>query len=145
MPDFLEQKEWLTTVVEAAGFTIMFFTKYRCEFNFFEMIWGWAKSHHRRTCTYNYKDLKERLPMTLLKTMPRAFVRRAARICLRFMSGHRAGLSGPLLDFTMKKFKSHRSIPLGIIDTVTKQFDEHLKLKLLKLRIYVTYNLFFYN
>ncbi len=56
-PDFLEQKEWLTTVVEAVGFTIMFFPKYHCEFNFIEMIWGWCKSHHRRTCTYNYNDL----------------------------------------------------------------------------------------
>jgi hypothetical protein len=131
-PDFLEQKEWLTTVVEAAGFTIMFFPKYHCEFNFIEMIWGWAKSHHRRTCTYNYPDLKERLPKTLTEVMPLAFVRRAARFCLRFMSGYRAGLSGPLLDFTMKKFKSHRTIPLGIIDTVTKQFEEYLTAKALK-------------
>jgi hypothetical protein len=48
------------------------------------------------------------------------------------MSGYRACLSGPLLDFTMKKYKSHRSIPSGIIDTVTKQFDEHLKAEALK-------------
>mmetsp|Transcript_29755 Transcript_29755/g.28453 ORF Transcript_29755/g.28453 Transcript_29755/m.28453 type:complete len:217 (+) Transcript_29755:164-814(+) len=131
-PDFLEQKEWLTTVVTAAGFTIMFFPKYHCEFNFIEMIWGWCKSHHRRTCTYNYQELKKRLPTTLLKTMPIAFVRRAARFCLRFMSGYRAGLSGPLLDFTMKKYKSHRTIPVGIVDTVTQQFDNHLKAKALK-------------
>ena len=102
------------------------------EFNFIEMVWGWAKSHHHRTCTYNYKDLKERLPITLLHTMPRAYVRRAARFCLHFMSGYRAGLSGPLLDFTMKKYKSHRSIPVGIVETVTQQFDEYLKAKALK-------------
>jgi transposase len=89
-PDFKEQKEWLATVVEAAGFTTMFFPKYHCEFNFIEIIWGWAKSHHRRTCTYNYKDLKDRLPTTLSKTMPLAFVIRAARFCLRFISGYRA-------------------------------------------------------
>jgi hypothetical protein len=29
-PDFLEQKDWLTTIVEAVGFTIMFFPKYHC-------------------------------------------------------------------------------------------------------------------
>jgi transposase len=131
-PDFLEQKEWLTTVVEAVGFTIMFFPKYHCEFNFIEMIWGWCKSHHRRTCTYNYNDLKKNLPTTLSKTMPLAFVRRAARFCLRFMSGYRAGLSGPLLDFTMKQYKSHRTIPLGIVDTVTKEFSEYLVAKALK-------------
>ena len=96
------------------------------------MIWGWCKSHHRRTCTYNYNDLKNNLPTTLSKTMPLAFVRRAARFCLRFMSGYRAGLSGPLLDFTMKRYKSHRSIPLGIVDTVTKDFNDYLDAKALK-------------
>jgi hypothetical protein len=131
-PDFLVQKEWLTTVVTAAGFKIMFFSKYHCEFNFNEMIWGWCKSHHRRTCTYIYNDLKARLPITLSETILLAFVRRAATFCLCFMSGYRAGLSGPILDFTMNKHKSHRTIPLGIVDTVTQQFDEHLKPKALK-------------
>jgi hypothetical protein len=96
------------------------------------MIWGWCKSHHRRTCTYSYKDLKDRLPTTLSETMPLAFVKRAARFYLRFMSGYREGLSGPLLDFTMKKYKCHRTIPPGIVDTVTKQFDEYLTTKALK-------------
>jgi polyisoprenoid-binding protein YceI len=32
----------------------------------------------------------------------------------------------------MKKNKSHRTIPLGIVDTATQQFDEHLKAKALK-------------
>ena len=50
-PDFLEQKEWLTEVVEAAGFHVIFFPKYHCELNFIEMIWGWIKSYHRRNCT----------------------------------------------------------------------------------------------
>jgi hypothetical protein len=133
-PDFLVQKEWLTTIVTAASFKIMFFPKYHFEFNFIEMIWGWCKSHHRRTFTYNnnYNNLKARLPITLSETIPLAFVRRAARFCLCFMSGYRAGLSGPLLDFTMKKHKSHRTIPLGIVDIVVQQFDEHLKPKALK-------------
>jgi hypothetical protein len=131
-PDFKEQVEWLTEVVEKAGFKIKFFPKFHCEFNFIEMIWGWAKSYHRRTCTYNFKDLKTRLPTTLSETMPLAFVRRAARFCFRFMSGYRAGLDGPLLDFTMKRYKSHRSIPLGIVDTVTKDFNDYLDAKALK-------------
>ena len=78
-PEFLVQKEWLTTVVTAAGFTIMFFPKYHCEFNFIGMIWGWCKNLHRRTRTYNYNGLKAKLPITLSETMPLAFVRRAAR------------------------------------------------------------------
>lgn len=128
-PDFLEQEEWLTEVVRGAGFEIIFYPKYHCELNFIEMLWGWIKSYHRRTCTYVYKDLKDALPTTLLETMPLAFVRRASRYCFRFMSGYREGLQGPLLDFSMKKYSSHRSIPAGVIDILQADFNQHLKKK----------------
>jgi hypothetical protein len=49
--DFLAQEDWLTQVVHEAGFEIIFYPKYHCELNCIEMIWGWAKSHHRRTGT----------------------------------------------------------------------------------------------
>jgi hypothetical protein len=32
----------------------------------------------------------------------------------------------------MKQYKSHRSVPLGIVDTVTKDFNEYLVAKALK-------------
>ena len=82
------------------------------------MIWGRVKSYHRKTCTYNYADLKRRLPDTLLHELPIAFVRRAARYYFRFMDGYRQGLDGPLLDFSMKKYSSHRTIPLGVIKSL---------------------------
>ena len=116
-------------VVLGAGFEIIFYPKYHCELNFIEMLWGWIKSYHRRTCTYVYKDLKDALPTTLLETMPLAFVRRASRYCFRFMSGYREGLQGPLLDFSMKKYSSHRSIPAGVIDILQADFNQHLKKK----------------
>jgi transposase len=53
-PDFKEQKEWLVEEVEKNGYTVIFYPKYHCEFNFIEMIWDWLKSYHRRTSTYNY-------------------------------------------------------------------------------------------
>ena len=61
---------------------------FHCELNFVEMVWGWTKSHHRTYCTYYYKDLKARLPMTLEEKLPIAFVRRAFDHCLRFMNGY---------------------------------------------------------
>ena len=47
-----------------ADFEIIFYPKYHCELNYIEMIWGWVKKNRRRTCTYNYKDLKDKLPKT---------------------------------------------------------------------------------
>ena len=98
--DFLEQEEWLAEVVKKAGFNILFYPKCHCELNYIELVWGWTKSYHRRTCTYNYKDLKRDLPKTLSETWPIADFKRFFRYCLRFMSGHREGLEGPLLDYT---------------------------------------------
>ena len=125
-PDFLEQEEWLTQVVHNAGFEIIFYPKYHCELNFIEMVWGWAKGHHRRHCTYNYKDLKDGLPITFLELLPLAFVRRVFQHCLRFMSGYRQKLEGPLLDYAMRKYTSHRVVPLGVTEELTKEYDKYI-------------------
>jgi transposase len=125
-PDFLEQKEWLSEVVEAAGFDIIYFPKYHCELNFIEMIWGWIKAFHRRTCTYSYNDLKSNLPDTVENRLPIAFIRRASRSCERFMTGYDIGLEGPELDFAMRKYKGHRNIPSSMKDLIKQQFKVKL-------------------
>ena len=127
--DFLGQEEWLTEVVRQAGFEILFYPKYHCEPNHIEMVWGWTRNYHRRTCTYNYKNLTDTLPITLSTTLPIAYIRRFSRYCLRFMSGYREGLQGPLLDFTMKKYTSHRSIPIGIKALLEADYKAYLDKK----------------
>jgi transposase len=127
--DFLAQEEWLTEVVHEAGFSIIFYPKYHCELNFIEMIWGWVKSHHRRHCTYNYKDLKDSLPNTFLQLLPLSFVKKTYQHCLRFMSGYRQKLEGPLLDYAMRKYTSHRVVPIGITEELTKEYEKYLAKK----------------
>ena len=106
---------------------IFFYPKFHCELNFIEMIWGWTKGHHRRNCTYNYKDLKEGLPITFEEIMPIAYVRRAFDHCLRFMAGYRVGLTGVVLEYAIKKYKSHCRLSSSInlesieIEYVTKK------------------------
>jgi hypothetical protein len=110
-PDFKAQKAWLEEVVERLGYELFFYPKYHCELNYIEMSWGWLKAHHRNNCTYTYKDLRASLPNTVEELLPLAFVRRAARHCERFMDGYRRGLTGPLLAYAVKKYRSHRAIP----------------------------------
>ena len=119
-PDFLAQKEWLTEVVETRGHEIIFYPKFHCELNYIENIWAFVKSYLRRTCTYSFPDLIEKNPDVLENKMGIAFVRRIERHCLRFMSGYRQGLEGPLLDYAMKKYSSHRRIP----EEVTREIIE---------------------
>ena len=80
------------------------------------MVWGWIKAYHRRTCTYNYNDLRDNLPDTLENKLPLAFVRRASNHCDRFMSGYTMNIEGPLLDYAMKRYKSHRRFPNILIN-----------------------------
>ena len=84
------------------------------------MVWGWTKSHHRTHCTYNCKDLKAGLPITLEEKLSTAFVRRAFDHCVRFMNGYRYGLTGAVLKYAVKKFKSHRRLSfVTMLQTVT--------------------------
>ena len=119
-PDFLSQKEWLTEVVETRGHEIIFYPKFHCELNYIENIWAFVKSYLRRTCTYSFPDLQAKIPDVLENKVEVPFVRRIERHCLRFMSGYRQGLEGPLLDYAMKKYSSHRRIP----ENVTKEIIE---------------------
>ena len=55
-PDFLEQKSWLEETISALGMNLIFYPKYHCELNFIEMVWGWMKNYHRKTCTCDFAD-----------------------------------------------------------------------------------------
>ena len=128
-PAFLAQKPWLAETVERNP-GCFWYPKYHCELNFIEMFWGWIKAHHRNNCTYNYPALKKGLPITLDELMPIAFVRRAFNHCLRFMAGYRVGLTGAVLEYAIKKCKSHRRLSPNLkLDTIVDEFTEHREKK----------------
>jgi hypothetical protein len=127
-PDFVAQKEWLREVIEDAGCLIIYYPKFHCEFNFIELTWGYMKAYLRRNCAFNYRQLVEQIEellspdgISLEKTQ------NFARFCYRFMDGYRKGLSGPILDYTLKKCKKHRSIPNDIIERVQGENGEYAK------------------
>ena len=101
--------------------------KFHCELNFIEVVWGWTKSHDRTHCTYTYKDLKTGLPKTLDEKLPIAYVRRALDHCLRFMNGYRLGLTGAVLEYAVKKYKSRRRLSPSI--NLTTIQEEYFKKK----------------
>ncbi len=112
---------------------MMFFPKFHCELNFIEIVWGYLKASLRKHCTFNFKDLKLRLPATL-RLIPTTFFKRAHRHCLRFMSGYRRGLEGPLLDYIVKKYKNHRAISdnMVIINQLKEEYKKKEELKYAK-------------
>ena len=125
-PGFKSQKSWLSETVEKyPGCQLIFYPKFHCELNFIEMVWAWAKAHHRSTCTYKYNDLKTGPLVTFDELMPISFVRKAFDHCLRFMHGYRSGLVGPVLEYAVKKYKSHRRLSPNIrLDEIASEFAE---------------------
>ena len=52
-----------------------------------------------------------------------ALVPRAVDHCFRFMDGYRKGLTGPVLEFAVKKYKSHRRLSTSLqLEKVEKDF-----------------------
>jgi hypothetical protein len=51
------------------------------------------------------------------------------------MSGYREGLEGLLLDYTMKKYRSHRAIPTGLKIFLEADYKEYRDKKSTKLKI----------
>ena len=92
------------------------------------------KNYLKRICSFSFTDLKNNLDI-LLRPGGIAVekIQNFARFTYRFMDGYRKGLSGPTLDYTLKKSKSHRTIPQSIIDEVqgegTKSYKAYLKNK----------------
>ena len=77
----------------------------------------WKKSNR------NYIQA-DRLPVTYTTRLPLDFVQKAFMYCLRFMSGYREGLVGPELDFAVKKYRGHRSIPVGQVELIKAEFEK---------------------
>lgn len=135
-PDFAAQKEWLREVIEEAGCMMIFYPKFHCEFNFIELTWGYMKSHLRRHCTFNFRELKVKIDELLRPGgIPLDKIQSFARFCFRFMDGYRKGLSGPILDYTLKKCKKHRSIPDDIVARVQGDNGEFAKYAASKQRL----------
>ena len=125
-PDFVAQRGWLRETVESAGHRIIFYPKYHPETNFIEMIWCYMKRRLRRECDFSYESMKRRLE-TMVGEIPADFVRKAFNKCWRYIEGYKLGLNaGPELDFAVRKFSAHRSIPADQIELVK---EEYLKYK----------------
>jgi hypothetical protein len=48
------------------------------------------------------------------------------------MSGYREKLEGPLLDYAMRKYTSHRVVPIGVAEELSKEYQSYLKIKIEK-------------
>ena len=131
-PDFINQKEWLQETVEERGHLIIFFPKFHCELNFIEMVWGFLKRDLRDNCEFDFDALLQRVRDMLENLLPTkiSMIRKFHNRCLRFMGGYRNGLHGPMLEYAVKKYTSHRMFPSDfIIAQFEEEYREHCRKK----------------
>ena len=72
------------------------------------------------------------MPLSLEIILPLLFFRRASQHCFRFMQGYRHGLSGSILEYAVKKYTSHRAIPVHAFNTIENGYEETIKTQTIK-------------
>lgn len=112
-PDFLSQRPLLQEVIEERGHQVIFYPKFHCELNFIEMYWGAVKRYARSHCDYTWRGLKAVLPAAL-DSVSQTTIRRFARKSWRYMDAYRSGLRGRAAEHAVKKYRSHRRIPISV-------------------------------
>ena len=123
---------WLTETVHNRNHEILFFPKFHCELNFIEMVWGYLKAKLLAECEFSFTALKEKVPAVLDKMDAKLF-RKFSMHCFRFMNGYRMKMQGPLLDYAVRKYKSHRCFPSDCtLEKFEKEYKNALKIKMEK-------------
>ena len=113
--------------------SIIFYPKYHPELNFIEMVWGYIKARLRLHCGYDFLTFERQLSEIIdADEIPVSFFAGCQNHCNRYMEGYRIGLEGPLLDFAVKKFSKHRSIPHESVQIVRLQYQDYALKKITK-------------
>ena len=123
-PDFASEISALQKTVINRGHKCLFLPKFHCELNPIECAWGDSKKTCRRECDYSWSSLKTMVP-NALDAISIIKIRRWFRLTERFRDAYKQGISGSLADFAVRKYRSHRRLPSGIIlEELKKEFEE---------------------
>jgi hypothetical protein len=119
-PDFLEQTSVIEEIVKKGGHMVAFYPKFHCETNFIERYWGACKRLARQRCDYTFASLRVQVPQ-ILKEVPLGTIRAFHRKAWRYIDAYNKGLEGPLAEWAVKKYKSHRRLPPQSVEAFLAQ------------------------
>ncbi|KAH9076682.1 hypothetical protein Ae201684P_010618 [Aphanomyces euteiches] len=117
--DFRQQLSVLEETISQEGHICLFFPKYYCELNPIEPFWGAAKRLTRVNCDYSWLGLVETVPESLNR-VALSSIRKYFRRCGHFIEAYNYGCDYKLSQYAHKIYKSHRRIPVGILNDVDK-------------------------
>ncbi|CCI11631.1 unnamed protein product [Albugo candida] len=117
LPGFVAQRGLLEEVITAAGHKVISYLKFHCELNYVENFWGAAKQYTRKHCNYSWAGLQETVP-SAMSSISFTTIRRFACKTQRYMDVYRKILSGKAAEYAVKKYRSHRRIPVSVLMNV---------------------------
>ncbi len=117
--NFLAQKSALVEIIENAGHVCIFFSKFYCKLNFIEHYWEAAKRYTWNNCDYTWSGLQE-IVSRALDSINLITIHRFARKTWWYMNLYRHKITGKLVKYAIKKYKSHRKIPENVLEELNK-------------------------
>ncbi|KAJ7648975.1 hypothetical protein DFH06DRAFT_996741 [Mycena polygramma] len=126
-PDFAHEKSQLELLIEAApGMVCHFLPKFHLEMNPIEYFWAWVKRYFRERSNGQWQKGKDLLEEAL-HACPLPTIRRFFRRANRYASVYRLGATGPVAEFAVKKYRSHRGVQKRELDTVMAEWEQKKK------------------
>jgi hypothetical protein len=86
-----------------------FLPKFHPEMNLIEYFWAWVKGWFRE-CSNGALQKAKDLVDEGLRLCPLPTIRRFYRRAHRYASVYRLGATGPIAEFAVKRFRSHRGV-----------------------------------
>ncbi|CAK5267144.1 unnamed protein product [Mycena citricolor] len=120
--DIKNQCSLLQEIVEEAGGVCHFLPKFHPELNPIEYFWGWVKNYFRQRSQGNFAHA-QKLIKESLESCPVATIRCFFRRAFRYLSVYKAGKTGYLAEFAVKKYASHRSVPAKELEEMQKEWE----------------------
>ena len=78
------------------------------------MYWGTAKRFTKENCDYTWNGLLTTAPLAF-EFISLSTIRKFARKSFRYMDTYRKGLSANAAEYAVKKYRSHRKIPINVL------------------------------
>ncbi|KAJ6597343.1 hypothetical protein B0H10DRAFT_2441737 [Mycena sp. CBHHK59/15] len=127
-PDFVGEKSQLELLIEAApGMVCHFLPKFHLEMNPIEYFWAWIKHYFRERSNGQWKKAQE-LVTEALAACPLPTIRRFFRRADQYASVYRHSVTGPVAEFAVKQYCSHRGVKKTEIEVAEAQWKKKSQL-----------------
>jgi transposase len=104
-----------------------FLPKFHPEMNPIEYFWAWIKRYYRERSNGQWQKAKNLVDEALL-ACPLPTIRRFFRRANHYASVYRHGATGPVAEFAVKQYRSHRGVQKQEMEVAQAQWEKKMKL-----------------